>query len=92
MLDMENRLATVEAHSEMCNKLLERMDKSLEKLTDICTELGKISAVHEERIETLGELQKNTSATVAFHSKYLWMAIGIISFAVTVATILFKVF
>lgn len=76
---VEKRLAVVEAHSEFCNQLLEKMDTSISKQVDILTELGKIVAVHENRLDAIVTVQDNTTKTVTSHSKYLWMAIGILA-------------
>lgn len=89
-MDTESRLATVESHAELCNRLLERMEKSLDKMTDICQQLNTIVAVHESRLDALGALQQQDHDDVKWHSKYLWMAVGAITFVATVAGIIFK--
>lgn len=94
-LDFEKRLSTVEAHSEFCNKLLEKMDASIGKQVDILTELQKIVAVHENRLDNVNKEtadikkdQEKQEKIVTKHSTYFWMVLGILAFIGFVAKVI----
>ena len=61
---------STETELEVLKTVVEKIDQSLEKMTDVSANVGKILAVHEQRIDTLETVSdKRTDDIKELHSR-----------------------
>jgi len=60
-MSVETQLAVIEQELDQVHTVVERLDKAIEKITDVTTDIGKILAVHDQRLE-----QDEQASTVLF--------------------------
>jgi len=50
-MSVETQLAVIEQELDQVHVVVERLDRAIEKLTDVTTDIGRILAVHDQRLE-----------------------------------------